>query len=120
MVIPSEVEGSRGATKKAMKAQNYFVYILTNPDRHTVLYIGVKNDLEHRASEHSLGRGSVFAKQYNANKLVYFEAFPDPQSAIAREKQLKNWSRAKKEALITKANPEWRDLFDEMYSFKSK
>ena len=80
----------------------------------------VRRDLEHRASEHSLGRGSVFAKQYNANKLVYFEAFPDPQSAIAREKQLKNWSRAKKEALITKANPEWRDLFEEMYSFKSK
>jgi putative endonuclease len=103
-----------------MRAQNYFVYILTNGDRHTVLYIGVTNDLEGRVSDHSLGRGSVFAKQYNANKLVYFEAFPDPQSAIAREKQLKNWSRAKKEALITKANPEWRDLFDEMYSFKSK
>jgi putative endonuclease len=102
-----------------MSAQNYFVYILTNPDRHTVLYIGTTNDLEGRAS-HSLGRGSVFAKQYNANKLIYFEAFPDPQSAIAREKQLKNWSRAKKEALITKANPEWRDLFEEMYALKSK
>ena len=103
-----------------MKAQNYFVYILTNGDRHTVLYIGVTNDLEGRASDHSLGRGSVFAKQYNVNKLVYFEAFPDPQSAIAREKQLKNWSRVKKDALITKGKPEWRDLFDEMYSFKSK
>jgi putative endonuclease len=119
-VIPSGVEGSRGATKKPMKAQNYFVYILTNPDRHTVLYIGVTNDLEGRASNHSLGRGSVFAKRYNANKLVYFEAFPDPQSAIAREKQLKNWSRARKDALIAKGNPEWRDLFDEMYSLKGK
>jgi len=118
MVIPSEVEGSRGATKKAVKAQNYFVYILTNPNRHTVLYIGVTNDLESRASDHSLGRGSVFAKQYNANKLVYFEAFPDPKSAIAREKQLKNWSRKKKEALIGNANPEWRDLFQEMYSVR--
>ncbi len=103
-----------------MRAQNYFVYILTNPDRHTVLYIGVTNDLEGRASDHSLGRGSVFAKQYNANKLIYFEAFPDLQSAIAREKQLKNWSRAKKEALITKANPGWHDLFEEMYALKSK
>jgi putative endonuclease len=103
-----------------MKAQNYFVYILTNPDRHTVLYIGVTNDLERRGSEHSLGCGSVFVKQYNVLKLIYFEAFPDPQSAIAREKQLKNWSRAKKETLITQANPEWRDLFDEMYSLTSK
>jgi putative endonuclease len=103
-----------------MRAQNYFVYILTNPDRHTVLYIGVTNDLESRASAHSLGRGSVFARRYNANKLVYFEVFPDPQSAIAREKQLKNWSRAKKDALIAKANQEWRDLFDEIYSLKGK
>jgi len=103
-----------------MKAQNYFVYILTNGDRHTVLYIGVTNDLERRGSEHSLGCGSAFAKQYNANKLVYLEAFSDPQSAIAREKQLKNWSRAKKEALIAKENTQWRDLFDEMYSLKGK
>ena len=103
-----------------MRSQNYFVYILTNSDSHTVLYIGVTNNLEERASQHSLGGGSAFVKQYNAHKLVYFETFPDPQSAIAREKQLKNWSRAKKEALIAKGNPEWRDLFDEMYSLKSK
>jgi predicted GIY-YIG superfamily endonuclease len=120
VVIPSEVEGSRGATKKTMKAQNYFVYIMTNPDRHTVLYIGVTNDLERRGSEHSLGCGSAFVKQYNAHKLIYYEAFPDPESAIAREKQLKRWSRKKKEALITQANPEWRDLFGEMYALKSK
>jgi putative endonuclease len=85
-VIPSEVEGSRCATKTAMRAQSYFVYILTSGDRHTVLYIGVTNDLEGWASDRSLGRGSVFAKQYNANKLVYFEAFPDPQTAIAPRK----------------------------------
>jgi putative endonuclease len=103
-----------------MKAQNYFVYLLTNDNRHTVLYTGVTNDLENRASNHSLGRGSAFTKQYNAHKLIYFEAFPDPQSAIAREKQLKNWSRSKKEALIARENPQWRDLFEEMYSLKSK
>jgi putative endonuclease len=101
-----------------MTSQNYFVYILTNPDRHTVLYIGVTNNLEERASQHSLGRGSAFVRQYNAHKLIYFETFPDPESAIAREKQLKKWSRAKKEALITKANPEWRELFEEMYALK--
>ena len=100
--------------------QNYFVYILTNDDRHTVLYIGVTNELERRANEHSLGLGSAFARQYNAHKLIYFEAYPDPRSTIAREKQLKNWSRQKKEALIAQTNPEWRDLLEEMYALAPK
>jgi putative endonuclease len=103
-----------------MTHQNYFVYILTNPYRHTVLYIGVTNDLERRGNDHSLGRGSRFASQYNAHTLIYFEAYPDPASAIAREKQLKNWSRKKKEALIATGNPEWRDLIDEMYAVTPK
>jgi len=101
-----------------MRHQNYFVYILTNADRHTVLYIGVTNSLERRASEHSLGLGSTFARQYNAHKLIYFEAYSDPTSAIAREKQLKRWSRAKKEALIARRNPQWHDLFSEMYALR--
>jgi putative endonuclease len=103
-----------------MRSQNYFVYIFTNGDRHTVLYIGITNDLEERASQHSLGAGSAFARQYNAHKLICFESFPDPDSAIAREKQLKKWSGAKKDALITRSNPEWRDLFEEMYALNSK
>ena len=102
-----------------MRQQNYFVYILTNAERHTVLYIGVTNSLERRASEHSLGLGSGFARQYNAHKLIYFEAYPDPTSAIAREKQLKSWSRSKKEVLVAKRNPEWRNLFDEMYTLRA-
>src|SRR5437763_17213208 len=92
---PPKSRDPRRATIKSMKAQNYFVYILTNGDRHTILYIGVTNNLENRASDHALGRGNAFAKQYSANKLGYFETFPDPQSAIAREKQRKNWSRSK-------------------------
>ncbi len=59
-----------------MQSQNYFVYITTNPDRHTVLYIGVTRDLEHRLCQHSLNEGSSFVKQYNATKLIYYEAFP--------------------------------------------
>jgi putative endonuclease len=101
-----------------MRHQNYFVYILTNANRHTVLYIGVTNSLERGASEHSLGLGSAFAGQYNAHKLIYFEAYPDPRTAIAREKQLKRWSRAKKEALIARRNPEWQDLFEQMYALR--
>jgi len=118
-VIPSEVEGSRNESENlAMRHQNYFVYILTNADRHTVLYSGVTNSLERRASEHSLGLGSTFARQYNAHKLIYFEAYSDPTSAIAREKQLKRWSGAKKEALIARRNPEWHDLFSDMYAVR--
>jgi len=101
-----------------MRHQNYFVYILTNANRHTVLYIGVTNSLERRASEHTLGLRSAFSRQYNAHKLIYFEAYPDPRTAIAREKQLKRWSRAKKEALIARRNPEWHDLFEQMYALR--
>ena len=93
--------------------------MLTNANRHTVLYIGVTNDLERRGSEHFLGFGSVFARRYNAHKLIYFEAYPDPTSAIAREKQLKRWSRTKKEALIARANPDWNDLIDETYAVRT-
>jgi putative endonuclease len=118
-VIPIEVEESRGVTKqRLMRHQNYFVYILTNANRHTVLYIGVTNSLERRANEHSLGLGSVFARQYNAHELIYFEAYPDPRTAIAREKQIKRWSRAKKEALVARRNPELHDLFEEMYALR--
>ena len=99
-----------------MSAQNYFIYILTNDERHTALYIGITNDLARRANEHSLGVGSAFVQQYNAHKLIYYEAYPDPRSAIAREKQLKNWSRKKKDTLIAQANPGWRDLIDQMYA----
>ena len=117
-VIPSEVEGSRCSNgKRPMSHQNYFVHIVTNADRHAVLYIGITNDLERRASEHSLGSDSAFPRPYNAHKFISFEAYPNPDSTIAPEKQLKRWNRAKKEALIARSNPEWRDLFEEMYSF---
>jgi putative endonuclease len=101
-----------------MRHQNYFVYFLTNVDRHAVLYIGITNSLDRRASEQSLGLGSAFARQYNAHKLIYFEAYPDATSPIAREKQLKRWSRVKKEALIAQTNPEWRDRFDDMAALR--
>jgi putative endonuclease len=103
-----------------MRSQNYYVYIPTNGDRHTAVYFGVTNDLERRPSEHSPGAGSVFAKQYNAHKLVHFEAFNEPADAVAREKRLKGWTRAKKEALVAYSNPEWRDLFDERYALAPK
>ena len=88
------------------------VYVITNP-HHTTLYIGVTSDVHSRIVEH---REKVFPKsftaRYNLSKLVYYEAFNSIEEAIAREKQLKNFSRKKKEQLINHLNPEWNDLFD--------
>jgi putative endonuclease len=88
-----------------------YVYILTNPTQ-TVLYIGVTNDLARRLYEHSSGRGDAgkFTGRYQADLLVYFEICPDAVQAIARETQLKGWTRAKKDALIAAFNPTWQPI----------
>ncbi|MBT1180210.1 GIY-YIG nuclease family protein [Bifidobacterium vespertilionis] len=89
------------------------VYMLTN--RHnTVLYIGVTNNIIRRMHEHRNHTADGFTARYNVSKLVYMETAPDPVAAIAREKQLKGWTRAKKNALIEAANPEWRDLWPDL------
>ena len=87
----------------------YFVYCLTNWDD-SVLYIGVTSNLPKRLYEHRHGLADGFTKKYNVYKLVYYEYTNEVYSAISREKQLKKWSRAKKDALISKFNPEWKDL----------
>ena len=74
------------------------------------LYTGVTSDLSGRVWEHKSGVYEGFTKKYKINQLVYHELFHDIESAIAREKQLKGWSRAKKIALIEKMNPGWEDL----------
>ena len=86
-----------------------YVYILTNTGR-TVLYIGVTNDLTRRLYDHSNGRGnaSKFTGRYQADLLVYFELLPDAAQAISREKVLKGWPRAKKNALVAAFNPDWK------------
>ena len=86
-----------------------YVYILQSVSRR-VLYIGITSDLHHRVSQHKNDLIDGFTKQYRCHRLVYFEEFPYIKAAIAREKQLKGWTRAKKEALITKKNPHWVDL----------
>ena len=91
--------------------KTYYVYILAN-QYHTVLYIGVTNNLERRVAEHKAGAVEGFTKKYNVSKLVYFETSPAIMLAIEREKQLKAGSRARKLALINEMNPEWRDLLE--------
>ena len=89
--------------------KNYYFYFVTNTQR-TTLYAGITNDLSRRTFEHlenqivSLG----FSGKYKTCHLMQFEEFDDPTTAIAREKQIKKWSRAKKDALIATQNPQWR------------
>jgi putative endonuclease len=89
--------------------KQYYVYIMTNKGNR-VLYTGVTNDLQRRASEHKNKLVKGFTKKYNVIKLVFYEVCDDIESAILREKQIKGWLRAKKIALIESMNPEWRDL----------
>ena len=86
-----------------------FVYIMSCRHR-TTLYIGVTSDLERRVAEHRTHALPGFTKDYNLEALVYYEHFPEIANAIEREKQLKKWSRSKKEALIVRMNPDLRDL----------
>ena len=72
-----------------------YIYFLAN-EHNTVLYIGVTNDLARRIREHKSRLIPGFTKQYNVSKLVYFENYDRIEDAIQREKQLKNWSRKKK------------------------
>ena len=91
---------------------SYYVYILTNWDD-SVMYVGVINNLERRLYEHRNHMVEGFTKKYNVHKLVYYEYTNDVYSALEREKQLKGWSRAKKNALVAKSNPTWSDLSTE-------
>ena len=86
-----------------------YVYFLTNYNN-KVLYIGVTSNLEQRLWEHKNKTVKGFSSKYNTTKLVYFEQFSDIVNAISREKQLKGWSRNKKDFLVNKMNSEWKDL----------
>ena len=91
-----------------MIAKGGWVYIMSSHSR--CLYIGVTSELSGRVWEHKNGVFEGFTKKYKINQLVYHELFHDIESAIAREKQLKGWTRAKKIALIEQMNPGWEDL----------
>jgi putative endonuclease len=106
-----EVEGS--LEQPSSDPGNFHVYIVTNKI-HTVLYIGVTGYLAGRIHQHRERLIDGFTKRYQAAKLVYFERFPNQETAEKREKQLKGWRRSKKLALIERMNPHWLDLFRPM------
>ena len=87
------------------------------------MYIGMTNNLECRIYEHKNKLVEGFTKKYNVHKLVYFEHTNDVNTAIRREKEIKKWRREKKNNLVMKLNPEWKDISDEWgkdFSLRSK
>ena len=90
-----------------------YVYIMTNKNK-TTLYIGVTNNLCRRIYEHKNHLiKNAFTAKYNLEYCIYFEEFQYFDIAIQREKELKKWNRQKKEALINKKNPEWKEIATE-------
>jgi putative endonuclease len=95
-----------------MKSQDdyqFFVYILSN--RSHTLYIGMTNSLRRRVAEHRKQLPGAFTTRYKITRLVYYEEFQYVNNAIAREKEMKHWTRAQKIALIEAANPTWEELY---------
>ncbi len=88
---------------------------MTNKNNH-VLYTGVTSNLFKRVAEHRDKVVAGFTSSYNVNKLVYYEEYATMEEAIAREKQIKGGSRQKKLDLISRKNPEWKDLYDEFFA----
>jgi putative endonuclease len=89
----------------------YYVYILASRSR--VLYVGVTNDLQRRAWQHRNHVVDGFTTDYRVTRVIHFEQTSDVRAAIAREKGIKGWRRAKKVALIEANNPAWRDLSED-------
>ena len=91
-----------------------WVYILASKPGGT-LYIGVTNDLIRRVYEHREGLAESSTRRYGIKRLVYFEAHETIAAALQREKNIKHWSREWKIDLIVASNPDWRDLYDEIF-----
>ena len=91
----------------------YYVYLLAS-DRNGTLYLGVTNDIVRRVYEHKSKVVAGFTKRYAVDRLVWFEIYDDPSTAIAREKELKKWRRAWKIRLIEEQNPQWIDLYSQI------
>jgi putative endonuclease len=94
--------------------RTYYVYILAS--RLRTLYTGITNQLLERVKQHREGAVPGFTSQYRIHRLVYFETYRDAKAAIAREKHIKSYSRAKKIALVESRNPVWNDLAEEWFT----
>ena len=89
----------------------YYVYILSN-NTNVTIYTGITNDLIRRVYEHKTHADTKsFTAHYHVHQLVYFEETGDAYTAISREKQIKSWSRKRKNRLVETINPSWEDLY---------
>ena len=86
-----------------------YIYIMTNKSN-TVLYMGVTSNLQQRVLQHRNGDFGGFTAKYKIHKVIYVEEHSDIRNAIEREKQIKSWSRKRKEELIASQNPDWMEL----------
>ena len=91
----------------------YFVYLLAS-GKHGTLYLGVTSDLIRRGYQHKNKLLGGFTARYGIARLVWFECYDDPTSAITREKEIKKWRRDWKIRLIEETNPDWCDLYYEL------
>src|SRR5271170_2839913 len=92
----------------SQREYHFYVYILASRSRS--LYIGFTNDIRLRINQHREKCPGTHTAKYNIGRLVYYEHFTYVLNTINREKELKDWRREKKIALIEKDNPTWEDL----------
>ena len=107
-VTPVSCKPAQTLYAAIMRERSYYVYIIASRTR--VLYTGMTGNIEARAVQHKTKYFAGFTADYNCCRLVWYESYDNPNRAIAREKQIKRWTRAKKLALIHKVNPTWIDL----------
>jgi putative endonuclease len=99
-----------------MIMKKYYIYILTSKKNGTI-YTGFTRTLKKRVYEHRIGINEGFTKKYGIKSLVYFEEHSLVDTAIVREKRIKNWRRSWKVRLIESMNPDWKDLYDEIPNY---
>ena len=87
----------------------YFIYVMSNTSNSTI-YVGVTNNIERRVLEHRTPDTKSFTTRYHCHKLVYYEEYSSIDEAISREKQIKSWSRSRKDKMIDLMNPDRKDL----------
>lgn len=93
---------------------NYYIYMISNK-KYGVIYIGITHDLRKRMYQHKNKSLGGFSSKYNLMNLVYFEHHTNKWDAVEREQKLKNWKRQWKIDLIEKTNPDWHDLYDNLF-----
>lgn len=98
-----------------MDDSQFYVYIMTDEQR-SLLYTGRTSNLKRRVAQHRSGNGGVTTRRHNLIKLVFYEMAADAPAAKLREKKIKRSSKKQRLSLIERMNPEWADLYDQLYT----